>query len=107
MLIELEGRGDAELEVWAANRSLAPLERALERPVRLQVRIVADDQESATRPPVERRRRRPGGAPDATCRAGAPQAVHGGHRRPPAGDAASTTGEVTSADPAIATTDRG
>ena len=40
--IELEGRGDAELEVWAANRSLIPLERTLKRPVRLQVRIIED-----------------------------------------------------------------
>ena len=40
--LELEGRGDAELEVWAAARQLAPLERALARPVRLQTRIVDD-----------------------------------------------------------------
>jgi hypothetical protein len=40
--LELEGRGDAELEVWAAARQLEPLERALERPVRMQTRIVDD-----------------------------------------------------------------
>ncbi len=57
--IELEGRGDAELEVWAANRSLIPLERALKRPVRLQVRIVEDPEATpaaraeATPTPVE------------------------------------------------------
>jgi exopolyphosphatase/guanosine-5'-triphosphate,3'-diphosphate pyrophosphatase len=45
--IELEGRGDAELEVWAANRSLIPLERALKRPVRLQVRIAEDPEATA------------------------------------------------------------
>ena len=66
--IELEGRGDAELEVWAANRSLIPLERALKRPVRLQVRIVEDPEatpaaraEAAPTPvdaPVRRRAKR-------------------------------------------------
>ena len=49
VLVELEGRGDAELEMWAANRQLAPLERVIERPVRLQVRIV-DDPEPAAKP---------------------------------------------------------
>ncbi|MEP7118155.1 MAG: Ppx/GppA phosphatase family protein [Acidobacteriota bacterium] len=38
--IEFEGRGDAELEVWAALRQFGPLERALERPLRLQARVV-------------------------------------------------------------------
>ena len=56
VLIELEGRGDAELEMWAANRQLAPLERVIERPVRLQVRIV-EDQEPGPRPAAARRRR--------------------------------------------------
>ncbi len=40
--LELEGRGDAELEVWAASRQLAPLERAIGRPMRLQARVVDD-----------------------------------------------------------------
>ena len=60
VLIELEGRGDAELEVWEANRQLAPLERVIERPVRLQIRIV-EDQDPQTRPapaPAKPRRRR-------------------------------------------------
>ncbi|MGD9904956.1 MAG: HD domain-containing protein [Vicinamibacterales bacterium] len=51
--VELEGRGDAELELWDANRQLAPLERVVGRPVRLQVRMV-DDAETTPRP---RRRR--------------------------------------------------
>jgi exopolyphosphatase/guanosine-5'-triphosphate,3'-diphosphate pyrophosphatase len=51
VLMELEGRGDAELEVWDANRSLAPLERALDRTVRLGVRIV-EDAEPGDRPPA-------------------------------------------------------
>jgi hypothetical protein len=61
VLVELKGRGDAELEMWAANRQLVPLERELGRTVRLQVRIV-DDQEAAARPapaPAKPRRRRP------------------------------------------------
>ena len=52
--LELEGRGDAELEVWAAARQLTPLERALTRPVRLQTRIV-DDAEPVEPPRPARR----------------------------------------------------
>jgi len=40
--LELEGRGDAELEVWAAAKQVAPLERALARRVRMEARIVDD-----------------------------------------------------------------
>lgn len=40
--IALEARGDAELELWAANRQLAPLERVLDRPVRFEVRAAAE-----------------------------------------------------------------
>ncbi len=60
VLVELEGRGDTELEMWEANRQLAPLERVIDRPVRLHVRIV-DEQDSAARPaqaPAKPRRRR-------------------------------------------------
>ena len=72
VLIEMEGRGDAELEMWAANRQLAPLERILDRPVRLQVRIV-DDTEAPARPavpgavPPRAARRAPRKAPAATA----------------------------------------
>ena len=52
--LELEGRGDAELEVWAASRQLAPLERALDRPVRMQTRIV--DEAEPTEPSAPTRR---------------------------------------------------
>ena len=52
--LELEGRGDAELEVWAASRQLAPLERALDRPVRMQTRIV--DEAEPTEPSAPARR---------------------------------------------------
>lgn len=40
--IVLDARGDAELEVWAANRQIGPLERALDRRVRFEVREVAE-----------------------------------------------------------------
>lgn len=47
--IELEGSGDAELEMWAANRQLGPLERILKRPVRLLIRIVDEPAEQPDR----------------------------------------------------------
>lgn len=65
--LELEGRGDAELEVWAASRQLAPLERALDRPVRLQTRIV-DDAEPTESPTPARRGLARGTAPRAAAR---------------------------------------
>lgn len=40
--LELDGRGDAELEVWAATKQLGPLERVLDRPLRMQIRTVDD-----------------------------------------------------------------
>ncbi len=49
VLVELKGRGDAELEMWAANRQLVPLEREIGRTVRLQVRIV-EEHEPAAKP---------------------------------------------------------
>ena len=52
--LELEGRGDAELEVWAASRQLAPLERAIDRPVRMQVRIVDDAEPAEPSTPARR-----------------------------------------------------
>jgi exopolyphosphatase/guanosine-5'-triphosphate,3'-diphosphate pyrophosphatase len=52
VLMELEGRGDAELEMWDANRSLTPLESELERTVRLGVRIV-EDSDPGERPAPE------------------------------------------------------
>ncbi len=65
--LELEGRGDAELEVWAAARQLAPLERALDRPVRMQTRIVDDAEPSEPSVPA-RRGLGKGTAPRATRR---------------------------------------
>ena len=84
VLIEMEGRGDAELEMWAANRQLAPLERILGRPVRLQVRIV-DDAEPPTRPAG------PAAAPTASAAPGtAPRRARRARRKAPA--AAASTG---------------
>ncbi|MEZ5294154.1 MAG: Ppx/GppA phosphatase family protein [Vicinamibacterales bacterium] len=50
--VELEVRGDAELEVWAATRQLEPLARALDRPLRIQARPVdeADGQDVPATP---------------------------------------------------------
>jgi exopolyphosphatase/guanosine-5'-triphosphate,3'-diphosphate pyrophosphatase len=36
-LARLRARGDAELELWAAHRHVAPLERELEKPIRFEV----------------------------------------------------------------------
>ncbi|MEW6321388.1 MAG: Ppx/GppA phosphatase family protein [Acidobacteriota bacterium] len=47
-------RGDAELEVWAANRQLPVLEKALGRAMKLQAHQVDEDE----RPPAARRRAR-------------------------------------------------
>jgi exopolyphosphatase/guanosine-5'-triphosphate,3'-diphosphate pyrophosphatase len=37
MLLQLHASGDAELEVWATNRHLAPFERLVGKPVRMEV----------------------------------------------------------------------
>ena len=65
--LELEGRGDAELEVWAAARQLAPLERALDRPVRMQTRIVDEAEQGEPSTPA-RRGLGKGAAPRAAAR---------------------------------------
>jgi exopolyphosphatase/guanosine-5'-triphosphate,3'-diphosphate pyrophosphatase len=66
VLVELEGRGDAELEMWAANRQLVPLEREIGRTVRLQVRIVEEHElaakPAAVRPATRKPARRPAAA---------------------------------------------
>ena len=54
---ELQTRGDAELELWAANRQRGALERALRRTIVLRSRVVDDD--DAERTPRPRRRPRP------------------------------------------------
>ncbi len=58
--LELEGHGDAELEVWAASRQLAPLERAIGRQMRLHARVVDDvDQPDGSKPAPRGSRARP------------------------------------------------
>lgn len=54
LCVELEARGDAELELWAANRQLGPLERTLDRTLRLHAKPV-DDTETAEAAAPERR----------------------------------------------------
>jgi hypothetical protein len=55
--VDLQTRGDAELELWAAQRQRGALERALDRPVLLQARQIEDADEAA--PPPARRGARP------------------------------------------------
>jgi exopolyphosphatase/guanosine-5'-triphosphate,3'-diphosphate pyrophosphatase len=76
-LVKLRTTGDAELELWAAQRQLAPLERALGKPIRLSAgrASYAEQPEHAARIPGE--------------------AVRGrGHRRVGKDDAAGAAGQV-------------
>ena len=72
-LVKLRTADDAELELWAANRQIAPLERALGKPIRVSAGRVsyAEQSENAARVPGEavrgRRHRRVG--QDDTARA--------------------------------------
>ena len=74
-LVKLRTTGDAELELWAAHRQIAPLERALGKPVRLSAGRVsyAEQPEHAARIPGEAlrgRRHRRVGKDDAAGAAG-------------------------------------
>ena len=53
--LEIEGRGDAELETWAAARQLTPLARALGRPLRLHARVVDESDPGDSSAPARRR----------------------------------------------------
>ncbi len=59
-LVKLRTMGDAELELWAAQRQLAPLERVLGKPIRASAGRVsyAEQSEQAARIPGEAVRRR-------------------------------------------------
>lgn len=68
-LLQLRATGDAELELWAAGRHVAPLERLLGRPIRFEVTGATghldprhaqppDDSPHLSRPAVRRRRHR-------------------------------------------------
>jgi exopolyphosphatase/guanosine-5'-triphosphate,3'-diphosphate pyrophosphatase len=59
ILLRIQTRGDAELEVWAADRHLRPFERFVRKPIRLELAATAD------RPPEREAER---GAPPARRR---------------------------------------
>ena len=74
-LVKLRTTGDAELELWAAHRQIAPLERALGKPIRLSAgrASYAEQPEHAARIPgeaVRGRRHRRVGKDDAAGAAG-------------------------------------
>jgi hypothetical protein len=88
LVLQLQAAGDAELEVWAANRQLRSLEDVLDRSVRIETRHVEEDGDpsrrrapvtgaSAERPssgavePVARRARRRAALPNPAERADA------------------------------------
>ncbi len=82
-LIRLRTSGDAELELWAANRHVAPLEKVLDRPVRFEV-AGADYKERL--PHVEQ--------PDDAAHVPRKAVRRRGHRRLRKDDAARAAGEV-------------
>ncbi|MFN7977630.1 MAG: hypothetical protein U0P30_05800 [Vicinamibacterales bacterium] len=60
--LDVQTRGDAELELWAAQRQRGPLEAVLGRPVTITARVVDDAEEPApgrTSPAPAAARRRP------------------------------------------------
>jgi len=59
LTILLEARGDAELEVWAAHRQLAPLERLLDRSLHLDAQVVEEGDAVEPATPARRGRARP------------------------------------------------
>ena len=74
-LVKLRTSGDAELELWAAQRQIEPLERALGKPIRLSAgkALYAEQPEHAARIPgqaVRGRRHRRVGKDDTTRAAG-------------------------------------
>src|SRR5262252_497704 len=91
-LLQLRTSGDAELEVWAAARSLGPLERLTGKPLRLEVGKIPA--ELTTEP----HRALPDDAyaeqPDATPRLPGQAVRRRGHRRLGENDAARAVGEV-------------
>jgi exopolyphosphatase / guanosine-5'-triphosphate,3'-diphosphate pyrophosphatase len=49
----LRAGGDAELELWAAHRHVAPLERALDKPIRFEIAAPADKDDKRDAPDAE------------------------------------------------------
>jgi exopolyphosphatase/guanosine-5'-triphosphate,3'-diphosphate pyrophosphatase len=74
-LLQLRTSGDAELELWAATRHAGPLERAIEKPLRMEVSRQTHVEQSDEAPRIPReavrgRRNRRLGEDDATRPAG-------------------------------------
>ena len=87
-LARLRTAGDAELEVWAAHRHVAPLERVLGKPIRFEV-AVSDHAVSDHKEPFAHAHQ-----PDDAARVPG-QAVRGGrHRRVGKNNAAGAAGKV-------------
>ena len=80
-LIRLKPDGDTELELWAAQRSVAPLAKALRRVIRFEVAV-----SNATRAPARRPRTKVRGR--AHRAVSAPAAAPSGVARPAAARAA-------------------
>jgi len=59
LTVRLEARGDAELELWAAHRQLAPLERALDRTIHLEAQVIEEGDAAEHRGPARRGLERP------------------------------------------------
>jgi exopolyphosphatase/guanosine-5'-triphosphate,3'-diphosphate pyrophosphatase len=91
-LLQLRTAGDAELEVWAAARSLAPLERLTGKPIRIEVGRVLSDGSAA--PPQPAADETYAEHPDTTARLPGQAVRRRGHRRLGQNDAAGAAGEV-------------
>ena len=90
-LLQLRTAGDAELEVWAAARSLAPLERLTGKPIRIEVGRVLADGSAEPQPPADETYAE---QPDTTPRLPGQAVRRRGHRRVGQDDAARPAGEV-------------
>ena len=91
-LLQLRTAGDAELEVWAAARSLAPLERLTGKPIRIEVgRVLADGSAAPPQPAADGTYAE---QPDTTARLSGQTVRRRGHRRIGEDDAAGAAGQV-------------
>jgi exopolyphosphatase / guanosine-5'-triphosphate,3'-diphosphate pyrophosphatase len=91
-LLQLRTGGDAELELWAAARSLVPLERLTGKPLRLEVGRITVDAPGEPRSPVTHETYVE--QSDATSRLPGKAVRRRGHRRVGQDDAARAAGEV-------------
>jgi len=90
-LIRLRAAGDAELELWAAHRHAAPLERALRRPLKFDV---SGRPSTKLREGPKKERASDAQQPDHAARVPGKTVRRGRHRRLRKDDAAGTTGKV-------------